>query len=142
MDNLFMNMNLFRGDTKVEPCILQNKIIGLYFSAHWCPPCRQFTPKLKEFYESLNEEPFEIIFVTSDNSEESYMEYYNNEHGKWLRLEFDDPSQNELAQKYGVAGIPMLIIVNHSGKVISKNGRSDVMNHGNAAIKGWINAAH
>ncbi|CAF5017255.1 unnamed protein product [Rotaria sp. Silwood1] len=24
----------------------KGKIIGLYFSAHWCPPCRNFTPIL------------------------------------------------------------------------------------------------
>ncbi len=26
-------------------------IIAFYFSAHWCPPCRAFTPILKDFYE-------------------------------------------------------------------------------------------
>lgn len=28
-----------------------NSIICIYFSAHWCPPCRGFTPILKNFYD-------------------------------------------------------------------------------------------
>ena len=27
------------------------QLVCFYFSAHWCPPCRQFTPILKDFYE-------------------------------------------------------------------------------------------
>ena len=29
------------------------KFVGFYFSAHWCPPCRGFTPVLKDFYEVI-----------------------------------------------------------------------------------------
>lgn len=32
---------------------LDNKYILLYFSAQWCPPCRQFTPKLNQAYLQL-----------------------------------------------------------------------------------------
>ena len=30
---------------------LQGKsVVGLYFSAHWCPPCKGFTPQLAKKY--------------------------------------------------------------------------------------------
>merc|ERR1712232_1315373 len=42
------------------------KPIGLYFSAHWCPPCRAFTPKLAQWYKEGRKDKMEIIFVSSD----------------------------------------------------------------------------
>eukprot|EP00959_Pyramimonas_sp_CCMP1952_P226731 4740719-Pyramimonas_sp.AAC.1 len=45
--------------------------IALYFSAHWCGPCRGFTPELIKTYNTLKAagKPFEIVFVSSDNDE-------------------------------------------------------------------------
>ena len=44
------------------------KYVGIYFSAHWCPPCKAFTPVLTDFYNSVNKNGkiFEVIFVSSD----------------------------------------------------------------------------
>ncbi|EYC15574.1 hypothetical protein Y032_0036g3220 [Ancylostoma ceylanicum] len=47
------------GSTADAEEVLKDKVVGLYFSAHWCPPCRQFTPVLKvglgsqQFFEIL-----------------------------------------------------------------------------------------
>ena len=29
------------------------EVVGLYFSAHWCPPCRGFTPELAKIYKGV-----------------------------------------------------------------------------------------
>ena len=53
MDSL-STTNLIKSDGTSVPATsaLEGKDIVLYyFSAHWCPPCRQFTPMLKDFYE-------------------------------------------------------------------------------------------
>eukprot|EP00662_Eupelagonemidae_sp_cell21_P049988 gene49988-43271_t len=45
----------------------------VYFSAHWCPPCRGFTPKLAEFHKKhARARNFEIVFVSSDQDESAW----------------------------------------------------------------------
>lgn len=75
---------------------LQNKVVGLYFSAGWCSPCRDFTPVLCDFYTELLEEtqppaPFEVVFISSDHSAEDMAGYMHAMHGDWLALPFHDP---------------------------------------------------
>lgn len=90
-------MLLNRGGKMVEPeTALQNKIVGVYFSAAWCSLCRDFTPLLCDFYTELVEEseppaPFEIVFVSSDRSPEEMAKYMHDMHRDWLALPFHDP---------------------------------------------------
>ena len=54
-------------EVAIESLCGEGKQIGLYFSAHWCPPCRGFTPKLVEWYNTNKaERNLEIIFVSLD----------------------------------------------------------------------------
>lgn len=115
------------------------KPIGLYFSAHWCPPCRGFTPKLAEYYKNGLKEKMEIIFVSSDRDEASFKEY----HGEmpWPALPFEKRKEKELLSKScGVQGIPSFAVLNPDGSVITTDGRSKVVKDpkGENFPEGWL----
>ncbi|KAI1697238.1 thioredoxin-like domain-containing protein [Ditylenchus destructor] len=118
---------------------LNGKLVALYFSAHWCPPCRKFTPVLKDFYEEVtSNEQFEIVFVSSDRNASDLQAYLNEAHGKWLYIPYGDKNIQTLGTKYGVSGIPVLAVVKPDGTAITLDGRSDVQNKApNAAISAW-----
>lgn len=69
----------------------EGKVIGLYFSAHWCPPCRAFTPKLADFYKNFKQSPrgdeLEIVFVSSDKTQTDFDTYFGDM--PWLALPFE-----------------------------------------------------
>jgi thiol-disulfide isomerase/thioredoxin len=55
----------------------------------WCPPCRMFTPLLKQFYDKYGaEKGLELVFVSSDKEEGSFKEYFS--HMSWYALPFAD----------------------------------------------------
>lgn len=37
-----------KNKVKLEDAISNVPVVAYYFSAHWCPPCRNFTPKLAD----------------------------------------------------------------------------------------------
>ena len=83
----------------------QGKVIAVYFSAHWCPPCRSFTPKLANFYgkvkQSQNGDKFELIFLSSDRTEEEFKEYLGQM--PWYSLSYDKRSEKVYNLKYTVS---------------------------------------
>ncbi|CAF3576239.1 unnamed protein product [Rotaria sp. Silwood1] len=72
---------------------LDNKVVGIYFSAHWCGPCRNFTPKLAKCYEEGQlelQDRFDIVFVSSDQDEKSFNEYFQTM--PWKAMPFSGSS--------------------------------------------------
>jgi len=104
--------------------VLKGQTYALYFSAHWCPPCRGFTPTLAEWYsKSLKAKGLEIVFVSSDRDEAAFKEYYGEM--PWLALDYSHREiKAELGTVCGVRGIPSLVIVGPDGDILNKNGRA------------------
>lgn len=122
-----------------DDSLADKEIIAFYFSAHWCPPCRMFTPILADFYEEIKDQelPLEIVFVSSDETEEGLFGYMNEAHGDWLAVPFGSPAAEKLSEKFGIQGIPALVVTKKDGTVVSENGRGDVEKKGVNAYKDW-----
>uniref|UniRef100_A0A0B7AWW1 Thioredoxin domain-containing protein n=1 Tax=Arion vulgaris TaxID=1028688 RepID=A0A0B7AWW1_9EUPU len=167
----------------------KERVLGLYFSANWSPPCRMFMPTLASFYESLKDgsmvskdnleiiqiswdkdiegykestqstpwlslpweqrdkqclpcryfdpeivrayqtlrsrgEKFQVIFVSADRSEEAFQRHVAGM--PWLTIPYED-SRNQAVKKHlGVDGIPMLVLVDEKGTIITMNGRQAI----------------
>jgi len=113
---------------------LDGKVVALYFSAHWCPPCKGFTPALKKFYEEIQGQggAFEIIFVSSDRSAQEGQDYFNNDHGNWLML--DVSQKDAVSGNFEIKGIPTLIVIDPTGKAVVPDARSQVGSGSSATV--------
>ena len=69
--------------------------------------------------------------------------YMKESHAGWLALDYADRGRkDELSKLYGVRGIPMLVVVNSDGSVITSEGRDDVMSGGPYCYPRWAGRWH
>eukprot|EP00457_Paulinella_chromatophora_P010248 gb/GEZN01010342.1/.p1 GENE.gb/GEZN01010342.1/~~gb/GEZN01010342.1/.p1 ORF type:complete len:352 (+),score=50.21 gb/GEZN01010342.1/:23-1078(+) len=120
--------------SKADVSKLDGKIVGIYFSAHWCPPCKQFTPVLASCYSALLKEgkPFEIVFCSSDKSQGEFDSYFRTH--PWKAVPYSDQQTiRTLGSNFKVSGIPSLIFIDPKGEVITDQGRQIISTQGGKA---------
>jgi len=103
---------------------LKGKTVLLYFSTHWCTPCRAFLPKLIDAYHTIktqDNDALEVVFISSDRDQDSFDELFAEM--PWLALPFGDSRKELLSRKFKVSSIPMLVAIGPSGQTISKEAR-------------------
>lgn len=140
MDKLGGNSLLRRSGDMVsaEVALEGKKIICYYFSAHWCPPCRIFTPLLKDWYNEVTEKGVEVVFVSSDQTEAQMKEYIDESHGDWLAVVHGSDLSLTLRSNYSITGIPSVVVVKADGTLITKNGRADIHKDGPQCVTAWM----
>ncbi|XP_076886235.1 putative nucleoredoxin 2 [Bidens hawaiensis] len=93
---------------------LEDKTVGIYFSANWYPQCQTFTKLLIQVYNQIQakkESNFEIIFVSSDEDLNAFNNFYQS-YMPWLAIPFSDlETKKALTKRFDVEGIPCLIIL-------------------------------
>ena len=119
---------------------LRGKIVGLYFSASWCPPCRKFSPELSRFRAARGDD-FVVVFVSSDESEADAKSFCA---GKgFLNVPFHNKARLALERRLGVSMLPTLVILDAaSGRVLTDWGRAAVMRNPKGCIEAWRAGGH
>jgi len=130
----------------------KNTHLALYFSAHWCGPCRNFTPKLAKTYNAMveryktegKEQDFAFIFVSSDRTVEDFKSYYSEMPWYALDKEAENFSaiKTTLSDMFGVNGIPSLSVATPDGEIFVKNARGSADSDPEGRAWPWPRKAH
>lgn len=121
--NSLDNGTLLRKQNKVSlvDALGGKEFVLLYASAHWCGPCRQFTPRLAQWYQSPRVQDFaEVVFLSADHDESGFRSYYGSQ--PWLAVDYEDDARENLMGAIRVTGIPRLVVISgRTGKIIEDN---------------------
>ena len=88
-------------------------ILGLYFSASWCGPCKAFTPLLAQMYKNVERRlpgALEIVFVSKDKTFAQYDSYASTM--PWKAIPFEDVEASlDISLEFGSRSIPHLVFI-------------------------------
>lgn len=126
MQRLFDGKLVRYAGARLEPANLgAARFVAIYYSASWCGPCRQFTPELVKAYRELKQQhpEFEVVFVSADRSAIDMLGYMREDAMPWPAVRYERREQPMLA--YAGPGIPCLVLVDATGKVLADSYRGD-----------------
>ena len=108
-------LNDLNGDA-VSLASLRGKVVILDFWATWCGPCRKTMPLLDKFYTEMKPENVVVygVNVWERGGKTDKVKPFLAERGFHFPVLF---GTNDLADAYGVQGIPTLVMIDPQGKV-------------------------
>jgi peroxiredoxin len=115
MDALDFTLEDMDGN-KVTLSDYKGKSILLNFWASWCGPCKYEMPFIEKLYQDTKDSDFVIITVNLQEAKSVVSEFMTNNKYHfpvWL------DSQGDVANQYGVSGIPLSLLIDKDFKIIS-----------------------
>lgn len=144
-ESILLPSIMYGSTGEIKPNDSEGKLIGLYFSASWCSSCRRFNPTLVTF-RNQNLEEFEVVLISGDGSDIAQRNYMKKFKMPWPALanrSIEAKNLEESVMKIldvEFISLPSLIILDPTGKVISTNGKDEILTLGDNALRSWKDA--
>lgn len=93
----------------------------LYFTASWCAPCRQFSPKLVRFAaDSAAENPkMSVVLISQDEEDGKFHAYQKESRLLWPAVPLAALRKSHVLSAYAGRSIPQLVVIDRHGKVLA-----------------------
>ena len=111
--------------TPFDQAALAGKVVLVDFWATWCGPCVAEIPRVRELYDRYHDRGFEVVGISLDDDAEALAAFTAKHEIPWsiIHDRRGDEGRPPLAERYGITGIPTMILVGRDGLVVSIEAR-------------------